>query len=319
MKEIILSDKTIIPQVGLGTSGVIGKKKMFSVLDGAFESKYKLIDTAQYYNNEKEIGDYLKEKNIPRDKVYLTTKVWPSNFLKQQDFEKSVYQSLKRLQVKKVDLLLLHFATLEKQTIEVYKWLEKVKEQGLATSIGVSNFSVKRLKTVLKVAKYKPVINQMRFDLKTQQRTLISFCKENDIAMQGYSVLKPYLDNVLTSEEKKVIDNIALKHQKTWAQVILRWVIQEGFIVFPKSQNPKRIKSNIEVFDFSLDEEDMTLIRKMDNTPSEQWVDLTADGKLDKQWTNMFKKPLLFENHFNKEQNKLNGEVIEDLNDNNYR
>ena len=312
MKNITLNDKTTIPQVGFGTWNLIGKTKIYKALDAALANGYKQIDTAQYYNNEKEIGDYLKEKNIPRDKVYLTTKVWPSNFLKEENFKKSVKQSLQRLQVEKVDLILLHWAISEKDSVQAYKWLEEMKDKGLTTSIGVSNFNIKRLEAILRIAKHKPVVNQVQFDLKNQQVDLSHFCRENNIAMQGYSLLKPYLNSTISNEEKQIVDLLASKYQKTWSQILLRWTIQENYIIFPKSQNPERIRENIEIFDFELTIEEMNSLRKMNDPTLKQKMNEIADELI----VSILQNPMLYENHYTKNDQ---GKLVEDTNENNYK
>ena len=294
---IKLNNGKTIPQIGFGTWQLTDKKQLNDALMWSLESGYQHIDTAQIYNNETTIGQFFKSQNYDISKIFLTTKVWVANFSSKEVFKKSVYQSLKRLGVKKVNLILLHWAMSESVSNDAYKWLEEIYEEGLTDSIGISNFNFQRLTSLLKVAKIKPVVNQIQFDLINQQEKLIKLSKENDIAIQGYSLLKPYLgtspSNNLTKEQKDIVDNIAKKYNKTGPQLILRYAIQKDIIIFPKSKSESRIKANINIFDFTILQEDMDELQKM-HQEQKQKMDDVANG----EWNYMLEQPLLFDDYF---------------------
>lgn len=303
-KYIKLNDGKEIPQFGFGTWQLEGEKAVKSSLSVAYDLGYRHIDTAQIYNNEYAIGDFIKEKNVDLKNTFITTKIWVSNFGGRESFMKSVKQSLKRLGVNKVNLLLLHWGLSSKITLQAYKWLEEAKDEGYTDSIGVSNFNIKLLEETIKVARHKPVINQVQFDLLNQQIELKEFCKANDIVFEGYSLLKPYLGNSsrveMEKSQKDIVNSIGRKHNKTGAQVILRWALQEEIIIFPKSSNPDRIKQNSEIFDFQLDEEDIKALRSMNrNLPQKM------DDVINGEWDSWIEKPLLFERKFKNVDGKL--------------
>lgn len=303
-KYIKLNDGKKIPQFGFGTWQLEEEQLVKSSLSRAYDLGYRHFDTAQIYNNEYAIGDFIKEKEIDLKKTFITTKVWVSNFGSKENFMKSIKQSLKRLGVNKVNLLLLHWGLSQDITLKAYKWLEEAQEKGFTHSIGVSNFNIELLKETLKVAKYKPVINQVQFDLLDQQKKLRKFCKDNDIAFEGYSLLKPYLGTssrtAIDKKGKEIIDSIGKKHNKTGAQVILRFALQEEVIIFPKSANAGRIKQNSEIFDFKLTKEEMKTLRDMDKDLPQK-----MDDVINGEWDGWVKYPLLFERKFKTVDKKL--------------
>ena len=299
MKQVLvkLNDGTSIPQVGLGTWMLDNAKDVQIALNAAYNVGYRHIDTAQFYNNEYEIGNFLKANKIQRNDVYLTTKVWIANFNSESDFRKSVFQSLRRLGVNKVNLLLLHWAASEKISVRAYQWLEKMQDEGYTTSIGVSNFNIQRLETIIKIARHYPVVNQVQFDLINQQNKLRFFCHQHHIAVQGYSLLKPYLGIStrahLSKSQQIKVDKIGQKHNKSGAQVILRYAFEKGLIIFPKSRSPQRIASNFDIFNFKLAPKDIQDLEAM-HQDGPQKMDQVANGL----WDHELKSPLLYEAKF---------------------
>ncbi|MDI4567763.1 MAG: aldo/keto reductase [Mycoplasma sp.] len=261
MKKIKLLDGNCIPQIGLGT-WQINPEDIDNTLKSAISIGYKHIDTAQIYNNEYEIGGFLKNNQASKD-LFITTKVWPSNFSDEETFLTSIKQSLKRLNLETIDLLLLHWP-INGYSTNAYKWLEKAKDLNYCKSIGVSNFMIDHLKEILSICKYKPVINQIEFNPLIQQKELIQFCFNNNIQVVGYSNIKPYLANKLSIEQNQQLKKIAQDHQKTVPQIILRWVTQENIIIIPKSTNTKRLVENFNLFDFELSDSELEIIRQMD-------------------------------------------------------
>ncbi len=292
MSIIKLSDGNKIPQIGYGTWNIAPEDAKKFILT-AYKVGYHHIDTAQIYNNEWEIGEAIKK--IKRNKLFITTKVWLPNFNSKEVFLTSIKQSLARLKVEFVDLLLLHWPVKNK-IINAYKWLEEAKDLGYTKSIGVSNFMINHLEMVLKIAKYKPTINQIEIQPLVQQKKLVKFCQKHNIAITGYSNIKSYLNNELTNEEKAVLENIAIDLNKSVPQVILRWVYQEGIIIIPKSSSLERMRQNITITSFSLTDLQMAQIRALDRQQYTK-ADEIYEGH---SWAEQTKKvkDFLFDKHF---------------------
>lgn len=292
MNIIKLNDNYQIPQIGYGTWKIQPEDAEKLILE-AIEVGYRHIDTAQVYNNEWEIGLALKKAD--RLQLFLTTKIWLPNFNNEHVFFTSIKQSLKRLNVDYVDLLLLHWPVKGK-IISTYKWLEKAKDLGLTKSIGVSNFMINHLQEILAIAKYKPAINQIEFQPLVQQKKLVKFCKDNNIAVTGYSNIRSYINNEISDVEKNVLEKIAHEVNKSVPEVILRWVYQEGIIIIPKSSHRERMKINTNIVNFTLSSLQMEQIRKLDRNDYTK-ADEIYEGKL---WANdtLKAKNFLFDKHF---------------------
>jgi diketogulonate reductase-like aldo/keto reductase len=242
-----------IPQLGLGCWQVKQQYEFDIAFTTAYHAGYRHFDTAQAYGNEAFLGDIWRRSEIDRKDIFITTKIAVQNFGTHRTPE-SFAKSLEDLQTEYVDLLLLHFPVpLVRE--QAWKAVEKIHESGKAKSIGVSNYTIRHLKELKKYASIQPVINQVELHVFLQQPELLEYCKENDIQVEAYSPLAHARDM-----DNETIAAIAKKHDKTYAQIMLRWCIQKDLVVIPKSVTPERIKQNIDIFDFELDSDDMKML-----------------------------------------------------------
>lgn len=259
MQYKTLNNGVEIPQLGYGVYQ-IPENEIVTATSSALESGYRSIDTAQYYQNERGVGEAIKRSGVPREDLFITTKVWNShqgytNTL--QAFEESLW----KLGLDRLDMYLVHWpAPAHDLYIETYEALEKLYKTGRIRAIGVCNFEIEHLKRLLDTCEIAPVVNQIECHPYLQQHDLKAFCKENNILVESWGPLRR--GGSLFEEE--IITRLATKYKKTPAQIILRWHIQENSIVIPKSVTPSRIKENIDIFDFALSTDDMADIRLLD-------------------------------------------------------
>ena len=259
MNYVTLNNGVSIPQLGFGVWKVPNDEAKPAV-SKAIEIGYRLIDTAMIYKNEEGVGQAVKESGIPREELFITTKVWNSdhgydNTLRAFD------DNLQRLGMDYVDLYLIHWPAPQfEQYVDTYKALETLYKDGRVKAIGVCNFDINHLEKIMEECEVVPVVNQVECHPYFQQKELKDFCKKSNIIVEAYSPLMNGKD-VLKDE---VIKGLAEKYGRTPAQVILRWHIQTGVVVIPKSVTPSRIEENFKVFDFELNEEDMSKIAHID-------------------------------------------------------
>ena len=257
--EIALNDGTSIPQLGLGTYR-LDDETAHRVVAEALEIGYRHIDTATIYKNEKGVGRAIRESGIPRDDLYITTKLWNGDQPKARD---AISSSLDRLGLEHVDLYLIHWPAPERGTyIDAWRSLEQFKADGWATSIGVSNFLVEHLDALAAVSSTVPVLNQVELHPLLQQIELRAEHAKRGIATESWGPLGH--GSVDLAVEAPILNGIAEAHGKSVAQVVLRWHIQEGLIVFPKTSHKERLLDNISLFDFELTADDMAGIRGCD-------------------------------------------------------
>jgi diketogulonate reductase-like aldo/keto reductase len=248
-----------MPVIGLGTWQATGQAVLQAVKD-ALEIGYRHIDTASDYNNEKEVGEALHEQIkagiVKREDVFITTKVWPRKEKAQEDALASVKTSLEKMNLTYVDLVLVHFPW--DDYIGSYKGIEDALDQKLTRSIGISNFNPTQIENLLKSAKVKPAVNQIVVNPIAKSDSEIAYCNKLNITVTGYSPLGTghFVNN-------PVLVAIGKKHNKSAAQVALRWQIQRGNVIIPKSTHKQYIKEDFEIFDFELTAEDMDQIHKI--------------------------------------------------------
>lgn len=262
IKRLELNSGNQIPQIGFGVYLIWDHNECKNSVLEALKAGYRHIDTAQLYKNERAVGKAILESGIPREEIFLTTKIWVTNF----GYEKTkaaISKSLERLQVEYIDLMLLHQQY--EDYIGSWKALEEAVDAGKIRSIGISNFNQKRTQEILDVARIKPVVNQVECHPYYQQNELREFLGKNDIAMEVWYPLG-HGDKKLLKEP--LLLELGDKYEKSVAQIILRWHIQKGNIVFPKSTNPIHILENISIFDFNITKEDMVRIDAMDKNKS---------------------------------------------------
>lgn len=244
--DIRLNNGVNIPALGFGTWKIRGKSAEESVRF-ALDSGYRHIDTARIYRNEKRVGKAIRESSIKRSDIFVTTKIFNTQH---RDPVKALNDSLGRLGLDYIDLYLIHWPV--KQRLRTWKILEQELAKGKVRSIGVSNFTIRHLSELMECCDIMPAVNQVEFHPFLYQKGLLEYCNKNGIALEAYSPLAHgrKVDDV-------VITRIARKHSKSNAQVMIRWSLQLGNIVIPKSAHPDRIGENIDVFDFKLDNADM--------------------------------------------------------------
>lgn len=253
-----------IPQVGLGLWKVKDQAEFDLAFTTALDAGYRHFDTAQVYGNEKYLGEAWKKTGIEREDIFITTKIAVKNFSTKRTPE-SFAESLVNLQTDYIDLLLLHFpVTFLRES--AWKAIEKIHEKGEAKSIGVSNYTIRHLKEMKKYASIQPTFNQVELHVFLQQPELLEYCHDNNIQVEAYSPLAHARDM-----DDPVIVEIAKKHHKTYAQIMLRWCIEKDLIVLPKSVTPERIKQNIDIFDFKLDKDDMAKLVLCDKDMRTCW------------------------------------------------
>ena len=259
-----LADNHQIPQIGLGLWQVKDQDQFNIAFETALAAGYRHFDTAQAYRNESMLGQALKKSNIAREEIFITTKIAVTNF-GYNSVKESFLKSLENLQTDYVDLLLLHFpVTIVRK--KAWKALEELNENGTARSIGVSNYTQRHLEEMKEYANYMPVVNQVELHIFLQQHELLEYCKQHDIVVEAYSPLAHAhkMDN-------QVIADIAKKHHKSYAQVMLRWLVQQGVVLIPKSVTPSRIEENIAIFDFNLTDQDRAALTKEDKNLRTCW------------------------------------------------
>lgn len=252
-----LHNGTKMPWFGIGVFKVEEGSELVSAVKSAIKHGYRSIDTAAIYGNETSVGqaihEGIQETNLPREDLFVTSKVWNAD-LGYEATLAAFETSLDKLGLEYLDLYLIHWPVKGKYK-EAWRALEKLYKDGRVKAIGVSNFQIHHLEDLMEEAEIKPMINQVEFHPYLTQKELITFCRAHDIQMEAWSPLMQgqLLDN-------PVLQEIADKHGKTVAQVILRWDLQHGVITIPKSTKEHRIVENASVFDFELTKEEMDRI-----------------------------------------------------------
>lgn len=250
---LTLADGNQMPQEGFGLYKVDDQETMYNAVRAAYEDGYRLFDTAQLYGNEAEVGQAFKDLNISRENIFVTTKVSEANQGYQSAID-SVKESLKKLQMDYVDLLLVHWP-IQRAFFDTWRAFEELKKERLAKSIGVSNFQIIHLQYLATKANEMPVVNQVELHPRLTQKPLLKYDEEHHIVTQAWSPLGR--GAVLKIPE---LETIAEKHGKSTAQIILRWHLQNGVSFIPKSVHPERIQQNADIYDFSLSPEEMKTI-----------------------------------------------------------
>ncbi len=245
-----LNTGATIPTLGLGVYQMKKGEQTRQAVRWALDAGYRHIDTASFYGNEEDVGRAVKESGVPREEIFLTTKLWPTDFLRP---EKALKESLKRLDTPYLDLYLIHWPFVGRD--RAWKKLEQASADGLVRAIGVSNYSIRQLEELFKKASVVPAVNQVEISPFLFQKELIAFCQGKGILVEAYSPL---------TRGKKLgngtIEEIAKTHQRSAAQVMIRWSLQHGLVPLPKSSKRERIGENANVFDFTLSEEEMRML-----------------------------------------------------------
>ncbi|MEH7884634.1 aldo/keto reductase [Bacillus sp. JJ1609] len=251
--KVVLHNGVEIPAFGLGVYKVEEGSQIDETIQNALDLGYRLIDTASFYMNEEGVGRAIRNSSIPREELFITTKVWNSD----QGYEstlKAFETSMEKLGLDYLDLYLVHWPV-KGQYIETWRALEKLYREGRVKAIGVSNFKIHHLEDLLMHSEEKPVVNQVELHPLFSQENLREFCQLHEIKVEAWSPLSRgrFLD-------EPALKKIADSHNKSSAQVILRWHLQNQIIAIPKSVTPSRLKENADIFEFELTQAEMEMI-----------------------------------------------------------
>ena len=270
---ITLNDGVQIPAIGFGTFLIPPDGSTSTAVLEALKAGYRHIDTATAYYNEEEVGKAVHDSGIPREEVFITSKLWVSHF----GYERAklgIDRSLKKLGMDYMDLYLLHQPYGD--VAGAWKALEEAKKAGKIRSIGVSNMTPKIWNTYVSQFSVMPSVNQIECNPYAQQKTIREMMAESDVKVECWGPLGQGNKELLTNAQ---ITAIGEKYGKNVGQVILRFEVQEGMIVLPKSTNPERIKSNLDIFDFTLTEEEMDIMRSLDTDKTKHDPDAPGVGE----------------------------------------
>lgn len=254
MEYLTLNNGMKMPMDGIGTF-LLSPDEAEASVSAALQCGYRLIDTANAYVNEKAVGRAVNKSGVSREDIFLETKLWPS-FYEQRD---AVDKTLQRLGTDYIDLLLIHQPA--GNYLAGYKLMEKAYKAGKVKAIGLSNFNTRKIQEILSQCEVKPAVLQTEVHPYSQERELKKFLAEEGMVIQAWYPLG-HGDKAL--QQEPVFTELAAKYGKSNAQIILRWHIQSGNIVIPGSKNPEHIKANLDLFDFTLSDEEMERIAAMD-------------------------------------------------------
>jgi diketogulonate reductase-like aldo/keto reductase len=255
--RVTLNNGTGIPLLGLGVFGLDDGSEVRGTVLHAFELGYRSIDTASIYKNERGVGRAIRESGVPREEIFLTTKVWNDDQRNERTLA-AFEDSLERLQAEYVDLYLVHWPV-EGRYKQTWRDMERIYRSGRAKAIGVSNFNERHLEDLLSDSEIVPTVNQVEFHPRLVQPSLLDYCRRHDIQVEAWSPLM----HGQPVKEPAVIE-VAEKYSRTPAQIVLRWDLQHGVVTIPKSGNPERLAENARIFDFELSREDMSRLDALD-------------------------------------------------------
>jgi diketogulonate reductase-like aldo/keto reductase len=256
---VSLANGVAMPRLGLGTWRSAEGAEVEQSVRWALEIGYRHVDTAAVYGNERGVGRAIRDSNVPRERVFVTTKVWNDDQRGGRDAVLRAFdESLRRLGMDYVDLYLVHWPVKGKY-VEAWRALEQIYSSGRAKAIGVSNFLVHHLQDVLKAARVRPMVNQVEFHPRLVQRDLLDFCRKEAIVPEAWSPLMKG-----KAGEVPLLRELAEKYGKTPSQVVLRWDLQHGVVTIPKSVRRERLAENADLFDFELSADEMAKVDALD-------------------------------------------------------
>ncbi|MGI5862893.1 MAG: aldo/keto reductase [Myxococcales bacterium] len=264
-----MNDGREIPRLGLGVYRAAPGKETRQAVLWALEAGYRLVDTARMYGNERDVGEALRASGLPRDEVFITTKLWNAD----QGYDSAIRAcraSLADLGLEQIDLYLIHWPV-ERRRLDSWRALVQLQRDGLCRSIGVSNYTVRHLEELLDSSPVVPAVNQVEMSPFLSQVELRRFCGRLGIVVEAYSPLT----KGRRLGDPTVVD-IARAHGKSAAQVLIRWALQRDVVVIPKSVHKSRIEENADVFDFELTDEDLRRLDGLDEGLHTSWDPATA-------------------------------------------
>jgi len=265
MQTMRLNTGADIPGIGFGT-WELSKAEALESVTAALKTGYRLVDTAKIYGNEEAVGEAIRGSDVPREDIFVTTKLWNDDQGYNSAFQ-ALDESLAKLGLDYIDLYLIHWPA-TKRRHDAWSAFQEIQKSGKAKAVGVSNYTIDHLKQLLEQSDLMPAVNQVEFHpyIYEQQKELLAFCEEKGIALEAYSPLAR-----VSHETPKLVEGIALKHAKSVQQIFLRWCIQHGTLPLPRSRNPQHIQSNFEVFDFELSDEDMQQLNSISDGERVTW------------------------------------------------
>lgn len=257
--DVELRNGIDMPNIGFGTSLIEGEECISNIRQ-ALQAGYRHIDTASVYKNESYIGKAIKESNLPREEIFVTSKVWKDS-MGYENTIKSFNNSLQDLGLEYIDLFLIHWPRNndEKLNIDTWKALEDLYKQKKVRAIGLSNFLKHHLEIILNNCEIVPMVDQLEFHPGLTRKETLEFCKENDIVVEAWAPLGK--GKMLQNED---LVRIANKYNKSVAQICIKWCLQNGVVPLPKTTNWNRMLENKDVFDFTISDEDMNFINNME-------------------------------------------------------
>jgi diketogulonate reductase-like aldo/keto reductase len=254
--QIIEANGARIPAIGLGTWELRGRA-CARIVEQAVRLGYRHIDTAQMYDNERDVGEGLRGSGVPRGEVFLTTKIWPTHFAP-NDLVRSLKESLVKLRMSDVDLVLLHWPSERVPLSETLDGLAAARQAGLAKHIGISNFNVALMETAVSLSKEPLVCNQVEYHPYLDQAKVLDACDRLGLAAVAYSPIAKG-----RVKDDRALARIGDLHRKTAAQVCLRWLVQQNVAAIPRTSKLERLQENLNVFDFALSDDEMAQISGM--------------------------------------------------------
>lgn len=267
--EHVIASGAEVPALGFGTARMDSDDECREAVSIALDAGYRHVDTAQLYETERAVGDAIRESDVPRDEVFVTTKLHEDNRA-YVDVLESTRESLDRLGTEYVDLLLIHSPNDRVPHEDTLLAMNELRDDGLVEHIGVSNFSVGQLKKARRLSDAPIVANQVEYNVYTSQKPLLSYCVEHDVMLTAYSPLA-----IGDALDEDVLAAIGRRHDKTPAQVALRWLIQQPMVsAIPMSKRERHIRENFDVFDFELTDEEMRALSELERGLSDRLTGL---------------------------------------------
>ncbi len=253
-----LNNGVKIPVVGLGVFRMDDEKEAYNSVRTAIDLGYRHIDTAMIYENEEPVGKAIRDSGVNRNELFVTTKLWNEDIIS-KNTQKALETSLKKLGLDYIDLYLVHWP-IKDRYVSVWGEMEKLAATDKVRAVGVSNYTEKHLSELLEMRSLVPAVNQIELHPYLSQKELVEYCSQYDIKIESWSPLCANKNNLL---EEKILIDLGEKYSKTPAQIVLRWNVERGLIVIPKSSNPGRQKENLDVFDFELTVKDIEQINSL--------------------------------------------------------
>jgi diketogulonate reductase-like aldo/keto reductase len=254
--QVIEANGARIPVVGLGTWN-LRDEVCTSIVGEALRGGYRHVDTAAMYGNEEAVGEGIRGSAVAREDIFLTTKVWPDD-LAAKDFRRSVEHSLKKLKLPYVDLILIHWPSRTVPLAETLKAMAAVKRDGLARHVGISNFTLTLIEEAVKLSSEPLVVNQVEMHPFLDQSKIVAASRQHGLAVTAYCPIARG-----NSAGDKILARIGAQHGKSAAQISLRYLVQQGIIVIPRTSKRERLKENMDIFDFTLSEAEMAEIKAL--------------------------------------------------------